>query len=223
MISAIGEQRSGIARAFLAALSQNFLPISSFDANRLVTCLIDQFAAPTVGPVPGMPREQLAAENSSAQSSPISVNHQSLTNYNDSPGNENASGSSSSVASKAADDVSTASSRGMVNGGNHVWRTGADQLAQNLGLNDGGLGAFSSGQQVVLFEEESVEFLERQEIAFKLIAHVLEKAHVEPALLEQVRLIGKKQIQSMSVFLKVYFVPNYASLCSHFICYACVN
>ena len=62
-----------------------------------------------------------------------------------------------------------------------------------------------------------------EEIAFKLIAHVLEKAHVEPALLEQVRLIGKKQIQSMSVFLKVYFVPNYASLCSHFICYACVN
>ncbi|KAG5044697.1 hypothetical protein AAZV13_06G012100 [Glycine max] len=203
VISAIREQRSSIARAFLAALSQNFLPISSSDANRLVTCLIDQFAAPTVGPVPGTPREQLAAENSSAQSSPISVNHQSLTNYNDSPGNENVSGSSSSVASKAADDASTASSRGMVNGGNHVWRTSADQLAQNLGLNDGGLGVVSSGHHLVLFEEESVEFLERQEIAFKLIAHVLEKVHVEPVLLEQVRLIGKKQIQSMSVFLKI--------------------
>ena len=61
----------------------------------------------------------------------------------------------------------------------------------------------SSGHHLVLFEEESVEFLERQEIAFKLIAHVLEKVHVEPVLLEQVRLIGKKQIQSMSVFLKV--------------------
>lgn len=197
IISAIFEPPSGIARAFLAALSQNFLPISSSDANKLVTCLIDQFAAP-VGAVPGTPREHVAG-NSSAQSSPVSANHQSVANYNGSP--ENVSGSSSSVASKAADDASTASSRGMVNGGHHVWRTSADLMALNLGLNDGG--AVSSGQQVVLFEDESVEFLERQEIAFKLIGHALGKTHIEPALLEQVRLIGKKQIQSMSVFLKV--------------------
>ncbi|XP_020219164.1 phosphatidylinositol 4-kinase alpha 1 isoform X2 [Cajanus cajan] len=186
VITAIGEPRSGIARAFLSALSHNFLPITPSDANRLVTCLIDQFAAP----------KELAAENSSSQSSP-------QNNNNGSPGNDNVSGSSSSAASKTADDASTASSRGMVNGGNHVWRTSADQLAQNLGLNDGALGTVSSGQQVVVFEEESVEFLERQEIAFKLIAHVLEKLQVDTALLEQVRLIGKKQIQSMSVFLKI--------------------
>ena len=114
------------------------------------------------------------------------------------------SGSSGSVASRGADDASTtASSRGsgMVNGGNHVWRSNADQLAQNLGLNDGGGG--STGQQVASFEEESVESLERQEIAFKLIAHLLEKVHIDAGLLEQVRLIAKKQVQSMSVFLKV--------------------
>ncbi|XP_027354041.1 phosphatidylinositol 4-kinase alpha 1 isoform X3 [Abrus precatorius] len=193
VVSAISEPHSGIARAFLVALSQNFLPILSSDAGRLVTCLIDQFAVPNVA-VPGTPRE-LLADNSSSQGSPLSVNQQSLANFNSSPGNE--------ATSNGADDASTASSRGMVNGGNHVWRSNADQLVQNLGLNDGSLGAVSSGQQITSFEEESVEFLERQEIAFKLIAHVLEKVSIDAALLEQVRLIGKKQIQSMSVFLKI--------------------
>ncbi|XP_027904487.1 phosphatidylinositol 4-kinase alpha 1 isoform X2 [Vigna unguiculata] len=202
IISAIGEPRSSIARAFLAGVSQNYIPISSSDANRLVTCLIDQFSAHTVA-VQCTPRELLIAENASSQSSPISVNHQPLTNYNGSPGNDNTSGSSSSVASKAADDGSTASSRGGVNGPHHVYRSSADLLALNLGLNDGNLGPISSTQQVISFEEESVEFLERQEIAFNLIAHVLENVHIESGLLEQVRLIGKKQIQSLSVFLKI--------------------
>lgn len=205
VLSAIFEQNSGIARAFLVALSQNFLPISSSDGNKLVTCLIEQFAAPIVVPVPNTSGNS----DNSSQSSPTSGNHQSQTNFNGSPAS-NVSCSSSGAASKAAgagDDAtaSTASSRGsgMTNGGSHIWRSNADQLAQNLGLNDGGLGGGSSGQQVTSFEEESVEFLERQEIAFKVIAHVLEKVHVDPALLEQARLIGKKQIQSMSAFLKV--------------------
>ncbi|KOM42251.1 hypothetical protein LR48_Vigan04g244900 [Vigna angularis] len=202
IISAIGEPRSSIARAFLAGVSQNYIPISSSDANRLVTCLIDQFSSHTIS-VACTPRELLIAENSSSQSSPISVNHQPLTNYNDSPGNENTSGSSSSVASKPAEDGSTASSRGVVNGPHHVYRSSADLLALNLGLNDGNLGPISSTQQVISFEEESVEFLERQETAFNLIAHVLENVHIESGLLEQVRLIGKKQIQSLSVFLKI--------------------
>ncbi|CAJ1973096.1 unnamed protein product [Sphenostylis stenocarpa] len=202
IISAIGEPSSSVARAFLAGLAQNYVPISSSDGNRLLTCLIDQFSAHAVS-VTCTPKELLIAENSSSQSSPLSVNQQPLTNCNVSSGNENASGSSSSVASKAADDASTASSRGVVNGPHHVYRSSADQLALSLGLNDGTLGAVSSAQQVTSFEEESVEFLERQEIAFKLIAHVLENVHIESALLEQIRLIGKKQIQSMSVFLKI--------------------
>lgn len=203
VLSAIAEQDSVIARAFLMAVSQNFLPISSSDGNKLVTCLIEQYAAQIAVAVPSTPGEQNAgnSDNSSAQSSPLSGNHQSQTNYNGSP-----TSNSSGAASKAAGDdatASTASSRGsvMANGGSHIWRSNADQLAQNLGLNDGGGG--SCGQQVTSFEEESVDFLERQEIAFKLIAHVLEKVHVDPALLEQARLIGKKQIQSMSAFLKI--------------------
>lgn len=205
VLSAFAEQDSVIARAFLIAVSQNFLPISSSDGNKLVTCLIEQYAAQIAVAVPSTPGEQNAGnlDNSSAQSSPLSGNHQSQTNYNGSP-----TSNSSGAASKAAGDdatASTASSRGSVvtNGGSHIWRSNADQLAQNLGLNDGGPGGGSSGQQVTSFEEESVDFLERQEIAFKVIAHVLEKVHVDPALLEQARLIGKKQIQSMSAFLKI--------------------
>jgi len=209
VLSAIAEQDSVIARAFLIAVSQNFLPISSSDGNKLVTCLIEQYAAQIAVAVPSTQGEQNAgnSDNSSAQSSPLNGNHQSQTNYNGSP-----TSNSSGAASKAAGDdatASTASSRGSVvtNGGSHIWRSNADQLAQNLGLNDGGLGGGSSGQQVTSFEEESVDFLERQEIAFKVIAHVLEKVHVDPALLEQARLIGKKQIQSMSAFLKVVIFP----------------
>jgi phosphatidylinositol 4-kinase len=197
VLSAISEQNSVVARAFLIALSQNFLPISSSDANKLVTCLIEQFAAPIV----------LNAGNSDNSSSQSQSNGSPTSNVS----------SSSGAASKAAGDdatVSTASSRGSVvtNGGSHIWRSNADQLAQNLGLNDGGFGGGSSGQQVTSFEEESVEFLERQEIAFKVIAHVLDKVPVDPALLEQARLIGKKQIQSMSAFLKVVVYSNNASV-----------
>ncbi|PQM38135.1 phosphatidylinositol 4-kinase alpha 1 [Prunus yedoensis var. nudiflora] len=58
-------------------------------------------------------------------------------------------------------------------------------------------------QQVSSFEEESVENLEKQEIAFKLVAHILDKVRIDSALLEQVRFIAKRQLQSMSVFLKI--------------------
>lgn len=201
------EQQSPIARAFLVALSQNFLPISSSDANKLMTCLIEQFAFPI--PVPSTPREHISGNSdiASSQSSPLSINHHSQTNHNGSPGNEVTSNVSGSSSSAASNDASTASSKAMTNGGSHIWKSSADQLALNLGLNDG---AASSGQQVASFEEESVSLLEKQEIAFKLIAHILEKVQIEPALLEQVRLIGKKQIQSMSVFLKVKLLSYYA-------------
>ncbi|XP_019416850.1 PREDICTED: phosphatidylinositol 4-kinase alpha 1-like [Lupinus angustifolius] len=194
VLSAIGgngteQQQSPIARAFLIALSQNSLPISSSDADKLVTSLIEQFAFPTA--VPGIPQEQI--DISSSQSSPLSTNHH--------PVNEATSNVSGSSSGAASNDTSTASSRAATsNGGSHIWKSNADQLALNLGLNDG---VTSSGQQVASFEEESVGVLEKQEIAFKLIAHILEKVQIEPALLEQVRLIGKKQIQSMSAFLKI--------------------
>ncbi|KAK8303974.1 hypothetical protein V6Z11_D04G188700 [Gossypium hirsutum] len=58
-------------------------------------------------------------------------------------------------------------------------------------------------QQVASFEEEPVESMEKLEIAFKLIAHILHKVSIDQKLLEQVRFIAKKQLQSMSAFLKI--------------------
>ncbi|KAK6241250.1 hypothetical protein SCA6_006639 [Theobroma cacao] len=171
---------SAISRAFLLALSQNFPPVLPPDADKLINYLFDQLALS----VPASPRELIPvnSETSSSQSSPLSVNHFQ--------GNE--------VLSPAND-----SSRGslMANGGGVYWKSGADQLGNAHLINDGGGSLFR--QQVALFEEESVECLEKQEVAFKLIAHILDKVSVDQKLLEQVRFIAKKQLQSMSAFLKI--------------------
>lgn len=196
ILCAIGKcgELSGVNKAFLVALSQNFIPVSALDANKLVTCLIDQFAF--MIPVSGEHNSNnngVNSESSSSQSSPLNVNHHSQLNSVASPGNS----------------VSTASSRGSVmNGDRSLWLS--DQLSVNLGLHDGGGSGGSSGMQVASFEEESVGNLEKQGIALKLIAHILEKAKIDPGLLEQVGLIAKKQIQSMSVFLRVmmFFVMH---------------
>jgi phosphatidylinositol 4-kinase len=200
-------QNSAISRVFLTALSQNFLPILPSDADRFVTCLLDQLSIPVL--VPSTPREQVPAANSetsSAQSSPLSVNHYQQNESEASPGNEASHVSGSTSSSRVGDEVTSAtSSRGSIvmNGGSILWKSGSgvDQLGVNLGLNDGGGTMYR--QQVTSFEEESVESLEKQEIAFKLIAHILDKVQIDSRLLEQVRLIVKKQLQSLSVFLKV--------------------
>ncbi|GLT58161.1 hypothetical protein SLA2020_310800 [Shorea laevis] len=169
-----------ITRAFLSALSQNFPPILLSDAEKLITCLLDQLPMS----VPVSPREQIPvnSETSSSQSSPLSVNFQG--NEGASPANETSRGSA------------------VANGGSVYWKSGVDQLGNvNLGFNDGGAAMFK--QQVALFEEESVESLEKQEVAFKLIAHILHTVHIDQKLLEQLRLIAKKQLQSMSAFLKI--------------------
>ncbi|KAA8545952.1 hypothetical protein F0562_020597 [Nyssa sinensis] len=124
-----------------------------------------------------------------------------------SPGNEvsNTSRSSSSAAASVADDATTAWSKGsMINGESISWKSSVDQLVMNIGFNDGGGGGAARYRQLVAaFEEESVEGLEKQEIAFKLIEHILDKVHINPQLLEQVSNIAKEQLQSMSVFLKI--------------------
>ncbi|XWS39824.1 hypothetical protein CRYUN_Cryun18bG0087700 [Craigia yunnanensis] len=171
---------SAISRAFLFALSQNFRPVLPSDADKLISYLFDQLAMS----VPASPRELIPgnSETSSSQSSPFSVNHFQ--------GNE--------VPSPVND-----SSRGslMANGGGVYWKSGADQLGNTNLINDGGGAMFR--QQVSSFEEESVESLEKQEVAFKLIAHILDKVSIDQKLLEQVRFIAKKQLQSMSAFLKI--------------------
>ncbi|KAM1348849.1 hypothetical protein PS2_003026 [Malus domestica] len=191
-----GGEDLGICRAFLMALSEHFLPILPSDAEKLITMLIDQFAAS--GPVvqsPVTPRRIGAnSETSSAQSSPMNGNHYQA-NESSSPRNEasNVSGSSGSISSRGSV---------MMNGSSIVWKSGVDQLGVNFGLGEGG-GAVMLRQQVSSFEEESVENLEKQEIAFKLVAHILDKVSIDSALLDRVRLIAKRQLQSTSVFLKI--------------------
>ncbi|KAL4281053.1 hypothetical protein GQ457_03G003850 [Hibiscus cannabinus] len=84
------------------------------------------------------------------------------------------------------------------NGSSSYWNSCVDQL--NF-INDEG-GAMSK-QVVASFEEESLECLEKQEVVFKMLAHVLEKVSIDQKHLVQVRLIAKKQLQFMSAFLKV--------------------
>lgn len=193
-----GGEDLAISRAFLMALSQSFPPILPHDAEKLINMLIDQFAVVSgnVAQSPVTPRGRNVAnsETSSTQSSPL--NNGNHHQPNESNEVSNVSGSSGS-----------ASSRGsmVMNGSSIMWKSGVDQLGVTFGLNDGGGGAAMLRQQVAQFEEESVESLEKQEVAFKLIAHILEKARIDTGLLEEVRSISKRQLQSMYVFLRVRF------------------
>ncbi|KAI3928954.1 hypothetical protein MKW98_014545 [Papaver atlanticum] len=58
-------------------------------------------------------------------------------------------------------------------------------------------------QQVALFEEESVECLEKNLIALSLLGHIAEKIPMKTADLDQVRLVAKKQLQTSVIFLKI--------------------
>ncbi|PWA36786.1 phosphatidylinositol Kinase, Armadillo-type fold protein [Artemisia annua] len=68
-----------------------------------------------------------------------------------------------------------------------------------------GLGSPSARESkgVSYFLEESVEYLEKQEIAFKLIERVLDRVQVDTKLLERIRLITKEQLRLMTSFLKI--------------------
>ncbi|CAM8920616.1 unnamed protein product [Rhodiola kirilowii] len=162
-----------ISRVFLTALSSSFLPVLPTDGDKLVICLLDQYVGPDV---PMSPRGSvLASETASSQSSPANVYHQ--VNDASSPVNEVSNASGSSI------------SGNIMNGG----------ASSSVGVNDGG----RVKQQVASFEEESVESLEKLAIAYKIIGHILEIVGVEPRLLDQVRLIAKRQLQYMSSFFKI--------------------
>ncbi|KDP46231.1 hypothetical protein JCGZ_10071 [Jatropha curcas] len=184
---------SAISKAFLLALTHNFPPIEQYDAEKLVTCLLDQLNSS--GQVSASTSEQIgiSSETSSSQCSPMNnVNHR---NSNHSPANDTSHVSGSSGASVVS-SMSVA-----INGGSVAWKSGFDSMAMGLGFNDGGGGLFR--QQVASFEEESVEALEKQVIAFKLIAHVLDRVKIDNDLLKSLRTIAKKQLHSLSAFLKI--------------------
>ncbi|OVA09140.1 Phosphatidylinositol 3-/4-kinase [Macleaya cordata] len=181
----VADDDSGISKVFLTSVSQNCPPILVEDAEKLVGYLLDQFVIAT----PSSPRE-VNSGSSSIPSSPYNGSRGRLNEIS-SPGNEvsNISGSSSSTTSKGT----------VVNGGSIASRSSVDQFGSLC--NDGGSATLR--QQVSLFEEESIDCLERQGIALRLLGHIVEKTPIKAGHLEQVRLVAKKQLQSSSVFLKI--------------------
>ncbi|MFS7920759.1 putative 1-phosphatidylinositol 4-kinase [Helianthus anomalus] len=167
----------GISRAFLSAVSENFPPVGTTDANKLVTSLLDgiEFALPCGSSPKGM-----MGSNSSSQSSPVSVS--------------NVAGSSSS--SGGVDEVNSRAI--VVNGGGNAW-----------GVMGTPNGSDRRGVGVAYFEDESVENLEKQEIAFKLISHIVDKSKIDPNLLERAHVITKDQLKSVSSFLKVLTIGKF--------------
>ncbi|XP_072972382.1 phosphatidylinositol 4-kinase alpha 1 [Typha angustifolia] len=74
----------------------------------------------------------------------------------------------------------------------------------SVGSADGGGGSPAVRQDVVAFEEEDIEGLERQEIAFRLFGQILDRSgSIQMGHLEQVRKIAGKQLKSLPAFLKI--------------------
>ncbi|CAD5315026.1 unnamed protein product [Arabidopsis thaliana] len=187
-----------ISKAFLVALSQHFPSILQSDGDKLITMLLDQFVLNRAPASPKEQRQQNSAnsetDTSSSQGSPISTNrYPSGKTEMASPGDE--------VASHGSNLSSKSSSSVVMNGGSIVWKSGVDQLSFGFSEGSGGANPVFR-QQVASFEDESIESLEKQEIAFRLITHILDKVKIDSKLQDQVRFIAKRQLQSMSAFLK---------------------
>ncbi|KAL3597325.1 hypothetical protein D5086_008962 [Populus alba] len=201
VVAAIGNnagenwESSAISRVFLIALTKNFVPILPEDGEKLITCLLDQFNLPVQ--VPSSPSERIGMNSgtSSSQSSPLSNN---VNSHNSSYSAHNEISSMVNDLSQMSVSSSSALTTVVANGSGVTWKSGLETMG--VGLDGGGV---LSRQQVASFEEESVEGLEKQEIAFKLIGLVLDCARIDNKLLDQVRLIAKKQLQSLSAFLKI--------------------
>ncbi|GFQ00963.1 phosphatidylinositol 4-kinase alpha 1 [Phtheirospermum japonicum] len=194
VMQTISNADSSVSRVFLNALCSNFPPILPSDANKLISVLLDRFDVV----VPCAPRELISTtpDTASAQSSPL--------NHFQSPGVETSivsADSSSSAASK--EDASSSRGIGVNGGGSVAWKSNGDLFGASLGFNDGEGGSSVYKKIVALFEEESIESLEKQDIVFRLIGHIFSRAVIDPHLMEQVRGIAKDQLQSMLAFLKI--------------------
>ncbi|EPS69994.1 hypothetical protein M569_04764 [Genlisea aurea] len=192
VIHAINSANSSLARVFLNSLCSKFPPLLPSDANNLISVLLDHLEIV----VPSSHKDTILStpDGISAQSSPLSVKHFR------SPEQEVSvisAESSSSAASK--DEIS-------VNGGStNVSKSNRD-LFGDTGVTSGGMGGrgfeAASKKAAVMFEQESVESLEKQEVVLKLVGHVFSMVSNEPRIMEQVRSIAKDQLHSLLVFSK---------------------
>ncbi|XP_031499033.1 phosphatidylinositol 4-kinase alpha 1 [Nymphaea colorata] len=169
-----------IARAFLIAVSKTCPPVTESDGDDLVSCLLEGFSPQ------GSPREVGSMSSPSDYASSV----------------EN-SGSAASTPSKGKDkeEASEDGAKGSrLNGTSIAGRSSLDQLAVPFGFNDG---VAVLKQQMIAFEEETVEGLEKQEMTFRLFGHVLDRVPVRLCHLEQMRTVASKQLKSLPVFLRI--------------------
>ncbi|VFQ72155.1 unnamed protein product [Cuscuta campestris] len=89
------------------------------------------------------------------------------------------------------------------NGSSGVWKSNVELLTANMGCNDDGSRTGAPRQAIAAFEEEPVASLEKREVAFKLMGHIIDKVQIDATLLEQVRGIVREQLYSMVSFLKI--------------------
>ncbi|XP_074573236.1 phosphatidylinositol 4-kinase alpha 1 [Curcuma longa] len=178
-----GNGDPAIARAFLSAVSRSCPTIGPSDSEQLVGCLLDQFASP--GTSEAASNLSLSENSSSWSSSVQSTPTKGKLKDND-----------REIADDAASEVSSTMSRGNESSDGIV-RSIADQSVSKDGSG-------AARQVVVTFEEEPLESLEKQEIAFRLFGQVLDRTGaVKSEQLEQVRKVATQQIKSLPVFLKV--------------------
>ncbi|KAI3901545.1 hypothetical protein MKW92_021504 [Papaver armeniacum] len=75
--------------------------------------------------------------------------------------------------------------------------------SRGIVVSGGSIMSITLKQQVALFEEESIENLEKNVIALRFLGHIAEKIPMKTADLDQVRLVAKKQLQASVIFLKI--------------------
>ncbi|KAG9443264.1 hypothetical protein H6P81_014604 [Aristolochia fimbriata] len=203
-----GDSSPEIARAFLSAVARHCPPLPPAQVDRLLSSLIDH-SAPIVAEGLTSPRET----SSSGLSSSAMVSLPS--NSGSSPRSDAGDGSVISSAAttpsskgkgkedhrdSTTTDDEVSSKRLSTGNGSVAGRSSLDQLVVPLGGNDG---MAQLRQHIAAFEEESVDALEKQEVAFKLFAHILDKCQVKSGHLKQIGTVTEKQLRSLPAFLKI--------------------
>lgn len=157
---------TAIARAFLSAVAQNCPPIPAADAERLVTCLLEQFVPEDEGV------SSSGLENSMSWGSSTLSKGKAMEE---------------DVADDGSSEISSVQNGGSVDG------------RSSAGSNGGGGGGGSAA-----FKLESVEGLEKLEIAFRLVRHILDMGgRIKPEQLELFQKVAAKQLKSLPAFLKI--------------------
>ncbi|CAH9124376.1 unnamed protein product [Cuscuta epithymum] len=89
------------------------------------------------------------------------------------------------------------------NGSSGVWKSNVELLTSNMGHVDDGGRTTAPRQTTASLEEEPMVSLEKREVAFRLIGHIMDKVPIDATLLEQMRGIVRDQLQAMVSFLKI--------------------